>query len=183
MAKPKQHYVDNKEFYAALVERHALVQDCIAREAEPPLITDYLGKCIYDICTHLSYKPNFINYSFRQEMISDALENCIAVIDKFNTEEYKNPFSYFTQIAFFAFLRRIDMEKKQQYFKFKLLEEVDMDEMVEVHDHDSGESHYRSAVDFARENSYFNTLEYEQKRDAKKQAAVKTPIENALDAD
>jgi len=176
----KNNYVDNKQFYAALVERKLLVDTAIAAGEEPPNITNYLGKTILDICTHFSYRPNFINYSFRDEMIGDALENCLNVIDNFDTVKYSNPFAYFTQITFFAFLRRIETEKKQQYIKFKLLEELPLDEMIEMVSADTGEAHFKPAVEFMREHSYFNTKEYEDKRDAKKK--VKTPIESIMDA-
>lgn len=176
----KNNYVDNKKFYESLVERKAIREACEAKGEEVPRISDYLGKTILDICTRFSYSPNFINYSFREEMIGDALENCLRVIDNFNTELYSNPFAYFTQITFFAFLRRIDQEKKQQYIKFKLLEELPIDEMIETIDHDSGDSHFKPAIEFMRENSYFNTKEYEDKHAAKKK--VKTPIESILEA-
>ena len=176
----KNNYVDNKQFYAALVERKALQKAAEEAGVEGPEITNYLGKTLLDICTHFSYRPNFINYSFREEMIGDALENCLSVIDNFDTVKYNNPFSYFTQIAFFAFLRRIEMEKKQQYIKFKLLEELPMDELIEMVDADTGDAHFKPAVEFMREHSYFKTKEYEDKRDAKKK--VKTPIENILES-
>lgn len=176
----KNNYVDNKAFYAALVERRALVEKYAAEGRETPQITNYLGKTIQDICTHFSYKPNFINYSFREEMIGDAVENCLSVIDNFDPVRFSNPFAYFTQITFFAFLRRIEKEKEQQYFKFKLLEELPLDELIETVNPSSGEASFTPAVDFMRDNSYFNTKEYEDKRKAKKK--VKTPIESILDA-
>lgn len=175
----KNNYVDNVKFQAALVERKAAVDTALAKGEEKPRITEYLGKTISDICTHFSYKPNYINYSFREEMISDAIENCLRVIDNFDTEKYSNPFAYFTQVTFYAFLRRIEEEKEQQYFKFKLLEELPVDEMIETTDSDSGDSRFTPAVDFMRDNIYFDTHEYEQKRKAKKKP--KTPIESILE--
>jgi hypothetical protein len=177
----KAHYVDNEKFYAALVERKSEVDLALAAGKEPPQITDYLGKCIFDICTHLAYMPSFINYSFRNEMIGDAIENCIEAIDKFDSVEYKKPFAYFTQISYWAFLRRIEKEKRQQYIKFKLLEEIPIDEMVEIQNHDTGDVHYRSVVDMVRENSYFNTKEYEDKLAAKRKP--KNAIIEALEED
>ena len=177
----KNNYVDNKKFYESLIERKALYDACILNNEEPPPISNYLGKTLLDICTHFSYRPNFINYSFRDEMIGDALENCLRVIDNFDTVKYNNPFSYFTQIAFFAFLRRIATEQKQQYIKFKLLEELPIDEMIESVDADSGESQFKPAIEFMRDHSFFNTKEYEDKRDAKKK--IKTPIESILEAE
>ena len=180
MAFKNKHYVDNAKFYEALVERKALITEALANDKESPLISDYLGKCIFDICTHIAYMPNFINYSYRSEMISDAIENCIEAIDKFKPDEYDKPFAYFTQISYWAFLRRIEKEKKQQYIKFKMLEEIPIDEMIEIQNHDTGDTIYRPAIDFVRDNSYFSTKDYEDKKMSKKK--VKNPIETALDA-
>lgn len=177
----KNNYVDNKKFYEAFVARKIKVDAALLAGEDVPRIDDYIGKCIYDICTHLSYKPNFINYSYRSEMISDALENCVVAVDKFDSEKYDNPFAYFTQIAFWAFLRRIEAEQKQQYLKFKLLEELPVDEMIETVDANTGDSHYKPAIDFMRDHSYFNTKDYEDKRNAKKK--TKTPIESILESD
>ena len=78
------------------------------------------------IATHLSYKPNFINYTFREEMVADGVENCLQYIDNFNPDKSKNPFAYFTQIIYFAFLRRIQKEKKYLYIKYKASENTNL---------------------------------------------------------
>lgn len=112
--KTKRHYVNNKDFYDALVAyRQSLSENKDAR------VPDYVGQCIIAICTKLSTKPNFIGYSFRDEMIADAIENCIASVDGFDPAKSTNPFAYFTQIAWNALIRRISKEKKQQYIKHK----------------------------------------------------------------
>lgn len=113
-AKTKRHYVNNKDFYDAIVVyKQKLKEDSETR------VPDYIGQCIMAICTKLSTKPNFYGYSFRDEMIADAIENCIGAVDGFNPEKSNNPFAYFTQIAWNAFIRRITKEKKQQYIKHK----------------------------------------------------------------
>jgi len=113
-AKPKRHYVNNKDFYEALVVyKNNLAENSKTR------VPEYVGQCILAICNKLSTKPNFIGYSFRDEMISDAIENCIASVDGFDPNKSTNPFAYFTQIAWNAFIRRISKEKKQQYIKHK----------------------------------------------------------------
>lgn len=113
-AKTKRHYVNNKDFYDAIVVyKQKLKEDSETR------VPDYVGQCIMAICTKLSTKPNFYGYSFRDEMIADAIENCIGAVDGFNPEKSNNPFAYFTQIAWNAFIRRITKEKKQQYIKHK----------------------------------------------------------------
>ena len=112
--KRSEHYVNNKEFLEAIVKYKNDVAEEIAEKGEPkPRITNYLGECFLKIATHLSYKPNFVNYMFREDMICDGIENCVQYIHNFNPEKSSNPFAYFTQIIHYAFLRRIQKEKKQ----------------------------------------------------------------------
>ena len=117
-----EHYVNNKEFLEALVVFKA--KCATAKEAgEPrPRISNYIGECFLKIATHLSYKPNFVNYMFREDMICDGIENCVQYIENFNPEKSKNPFAYFTQIIYYAFLRRIQKEKRQLEIKNKILD-------------------------------------------------------------
>ena len=112
--KTKRHYVNNKDFYEAIVAYKQRL-----KENPETRVPDYIGQCIMAICTKLSTKPNFYGYSFRDEMIADGIENCIGAVDGFNPEKSNNPFAYFTQIAWNAFIRRITKEKKQQYIKHK----------------------------------------------------------------
>ena len=120
-AKP-EHYVNNKEFTAAISEHNYAVKEAIKEGKEPPRVSEYIGECIYKIATRLSTKPNFINYSYRDEMISDGIQNCLQYAHNFNPEKSKNPFAYFTQIIYYAFLRRIQAEKKQVHIKNKTIE-------------------------------------------------------------
>jgi len=119
------HYIDNKVFYAEMVKWKAVVDADRAAGRKTPPVTDYIGKCFLDIATHLSYRPNFINYHYREEMIGDGIENCLMYASNFDPTKSKNPFSYFTQIIYFAFLRRIAKEKKQMYIRYKMLEAAD----------------------------------------------------------
>ena len=120
--KPANHYIDNAEFYQAMIEWKKVVNEAQeAGEGVPP-VTDYIGKCFLDIATHLSYRPNFINYPYREEMIGDGIENCLMYCSNFDPEKSKNPFSYFTQIIYYAFLRRIQKEKKQTFIKYKAIQ-------------------------------------------------------------
>ena len=120
--KQSVHYVDNKEFLRAMSEWRIKCLDAESiGEGRPPL-TNYIGECFLKIATHLSYRPNFINYSYRDEMISDGIQNCLQYAYNFDPEKSKNPFSYFTQIIYYAFLRRISSEKKQVHIKNKLME-------------------------------------------------------------
>ena len=112
----------------------------IAKEKglEPPLISNYLGDCFLKIATHLSYKPNFVNYMFREDMICDGIENCVQYIHNFNPEKSTNPFAYFTQIIHYAFLRRIQKEKKQLEIKTKIIEKTGFDQVMVVEEGASG---------------------------------------------
>ena len=116
-----EHYVNNKEFLEALIVFKA--KCAAAKEAgeQRPQISNYIGECFLKIATHLSYKPNFVNYMFREDMICDGIENCVQYIENFNPEKSKNPFAYFTQIIYYAFLRRIQKEKRQLEIKNKIL--------------------------------------------------------------
>jgi len=118
------HYVDNKTFYAELVAYRERVKEAEDNGVEVPRVPEYIGECLYQIATRLSTKPNFINYTYRDEMISDGIENCINYLLNFDPEKSKNPFAYFTQIIYYAFLRRIEKEKKQMYIKHKTFENM-----------------------------------------------------------
>ena len=133
-----EHYVNNKEFLEALIVFKAKCAQ--AKEAgEPrPRISNYIGECFLKIATHLSYKPNFVNYMFREDMICDGIENCLQYIENFNPEKSKNPFAYFTQIIYYAFLRRIQKEKRQLEIKNKILDKSGYE--VAFHTDDKGAS-------------------------------------------
>ena len=126
----KEHYVNNKEFLAAMIDYKKAINKA-KREKQPrPPVTDYIGSCFLKIANHLSYRPNFINYTFRDDMISDGIENCLQYLDNFNPEKSNNPFAYFTQIIYYAFIRRIQKEKKQVTIKQKLIMEANYDDMT-----------------------------------------------------
>ena len=146
--KKSEHYVNNKELLEALIVYRSKVEKSFlelnGREptkedrakhwvGKPP-IPHYLGECFLKIATHLSYKPNFVNYMFREDMISDGIENCVQYIHNFDPEKSKNPFAYFTQIIHYAFLRRIQKEKKQLDIKTKIIERTGFDEVMMVDD-------------------------------------------------
>ena len=123
MAKKKSvHYVDNAKFLEAMKEWKEKCKDAEEAGDDPPRITDYIGQCFLKIANGLSYRPNFINYTYKQEMISDGIENCLQYNHNFDPEKSKNPFSYFTQIIYYAFIRRIQKEKKQSHIKNKMIE-------------------------------------------------------------
>lgn len=136
--KVKQNYVNNKDFLAALVSYQQLVRESNEQAAPRPRVPNYIGECIMKISTHLARKPNFINYTFKDEMIADGIENCLQYIDNFDPEKSSNPFAYFTQIIWYAFIRRIQKEKKVLYTKYKLIEHVNlMNLSSDTQEHDS----------------------------------------------
>ena len=120
-AKLKPHYVDNKKFLGAMIDYRLKVQKAEDKKRTKPMVTNYIGECFLKIANHLSYRPNFINYTYRDDMISDGIENCLQYMRNFNPEKSNNPFAYFTQIIYYAFIRRIQKEKKQQDVKAKLI--------------------------------------------------------------
>jgi hypothetical protein len=134
--KPKQ-YVNNADFMAALTQYKELSKQAKEGNLPSPPIPNYIGECFMKIAEGLSHKPNFINYSYRDEMISDGIENCLMYFDNFDPNKSNNPFAYFTQIIYYAFLRRIQKEKKQTYVKYKATEQMgilDEFEMLEMED-------------------------------------------------
>ena len=127
MKRKKEHYVNNKEFSQAVVDYVTEVKEARSKGKHEPIVTDYIGRCFLKICEGLSHKPNFINYTYREEMVMDAVENCIKAIMNYDVEKatrtgLPNAFAYFTQISYYAFLRRIAKEKKQQDIKERYIE-------------------------------------------------------------
>ena len=130
-AKLKPHYVDNKKFLQAMVDWRSKVQKAEDNKRKKPVVTNYIGECFLKIANHLSYRPNFINYTYRDDMISDGIENCLQYMNNFNSEKSSNPFAYFTQIIYYAFIRRIQKEKKQQDVKAKLISNTGVELMMD----------------------------------------------------
>ena len=126
----KEHYVDNKKFLEAMKAYKKLCRKAKREKQEKPPVDNYLGSCFLKIANHLSYRPNFINYTFRDDMISDGIENCLQYLDNFDPVKSKNPFAYFTQIIFYEFVRRIQKEKKQVTIKHKLIMDNNLDDFA-----------------------------------------------------
>ena len=145
--KRSEHYVNNKEFLAALIKYREDKEIAEIQGKPKPPIPRYIGECFLKIANHLSFKPNFVNYMFKEDMISDGIENCVQYIHNFNPEKSQNPFAYFTQIIHYAFLRRIQKEKKQLEIKTKIIERTGFDEVMVI---DSNE--------LAGNNADYNTI-------------------------
>jgi hypothetical protein len=138
--KNTEYYVNNKELLEAMTVYRERVIYAREHEKPKPRVPNYIGECFLKIATHLSYKPNFVNYPFREDMICDGIENCLQYIDNFDPEKSSNPFAYFTQIIYYAFLRRIQKEKKQLEIKQKILDHSDSATVMHVDDHGNGMS-------------------------------------------
>ena len=170
--KVKTHYIDNKKFYSEMVEWKKQVKE--AREVEDalPPITEYIGRCFLEIAENLSKKPNFMNYPFKEEMVGDGIENCLMYCENFDPNKSNNPFSYFTQIIYYAFLRRIQKEKKQNYIKYKFLESMD---------HDGDFSQYLKAIGISEEEQENYKKQDEEKVQKKRKKRKKKTLESFME--
>ena len=176
--KKSEHYVNNKEFLAAMVEFRDSVIEAAAEGKERPPVTPYIGECLMKIAVHLSHKPNFNGYSYKEEMISDGIENCLLYIDNFNPEKSKNPFSYFTQIIWYAFLRRIQKEKKHLYTKYKYTDEMTVfGNTSENQDHDAGDYKNSKATEWNRDHIDTFIENFEETKRKKKKNKATTPVD------
>ena len=162
-SKKKIHYVNNKEFLQAITERKQQIKEAEESGLPKPQVSNYLGECILKIANHLSYRPNFINYTYRDEMISDGIENSLQYIDNFDPEKSKNPFAYFTQIIYFAFVRRITKEKKQQKIKDRLLKRSNISDMIAVMDHDDEALYQNQYIEFLDKYSFADSDDDKEK--------------------
>ena len=165
------HYVNNADFLKALVEYREAVALAKQEDRDKPILSNYIGECILKIATHLSYKPNFINYSYREDMILDGIENCIQYIDNFDPAKSNNPFSYFTQIIYYAFLRRIAKEKKQSYIKGRLIQDMPFD-AFELQEGDDSKDYHNSYMDFMQNNHTFDDSFIQRKLEKRKKKVV-----------
>jgi len=164
-----KHYVNNADFLESIKEYRSKVQEAKEKDLPKPQVNNYIGECILKIANHLSYKPNFINYSYRDEMISDGIENCLQYIDNFDPAKSSNPFSYFTQIIYYAFLRRIQREKKQSYIKNQLIQELPFDSFELDGDADNADLH-NAYIEFIQRNNNFDDsfIKLKEKKKPKK---------------
>ena len=159
MARTKRqsiHYVNNADFSSAVVEYVKEVRKAKAKNEQLPIVTDYIASCFLKIAEGLSHKSNFIRYTYREEMVMDAVENCLKAIENYNLETATrtgkpNAFAYFTQITWYAFLRRIAKEKKQQDIKLKYLTSSGLETFVEVEGDTLANTVAQQFVDFLKD--------------------------------
>ena len=177
----KVHYVDNAEFLEAMIEYKKQYHISKENNEELPIISEYLGSVFLKIAQRLSFRPNFINYAFKDDMISDGIENCLHYIHNFNPEKSTNPFAYFTQIIYYAFIRRIQKEKKQLYIKFKSMQNYEISpEYVNYMDYDED---FQAASDFKNSDfkvmvdEFVDNFEKSKKKKAVKKKSEPTNLE------
>jgi len=167
--KQPRHYVNNKDFLNALVAYKKACDVAKENNKPDPQIPNYVGECFLKIAEHLSRKPNFISYSFRDEMISDGIENCLMYFRNFDETKSTNPFAYFTQIIYYAFLRRIMKEKKQLYVKYKATQQFGILDEAEMMEDENGNVVQFEMYDNISEFIY----NFEESKRKKKEGKVK----------
>ena len=145
-----KHYVNNEHFLQEMVVFRSAVKEAKETNGERQRVPEYIGECLFKIATHLARKPNFANYTFKEDMVSDGIENCLLYIDNFDPEKSKNPFAYFTQIIYYAFLRRIQKEKKHLYIKYKSMDNLIITSLIE----NNGEEYVTSGLNGVLHDSY-----------------------------
>ena len=165
----EKHYVNNADFLKALIDYKTACDTAKTEGEEDPIVPNYIGECFLKIANHLSRKPNFISYSFREEMVCDGIENCIMYFRNFDPTKSSNPFAYFTQIIYFAFLRRIQKEKKQLYVKYKATEQFGLLDEGEMYE--DAEGNMKQFVLYDNLSEFIQT--YEAKKNEKKKTKLK----------
>lgn len=178
------HYVDNQKFLQEMVLYRKQVESAKADKIERPRVPDYIGSCLFKIATHLARKPNFANYTFKDDMISDGVENCLLYIDNFDPDKSKNPFAYFTQIIYYAFLRRIQKEKKHMYIKYKSMQNEIVNALIENNGEDlvAGYMHGMMHESYS-EHFIHDFIETFEDNKRKKTSARKKKVKETEDAD
>jgi hypothetical protein len=179
MKKVTKNYINNADFLKALIDYKNLCDEAIAEGKTPPIVSNYIGECFLKISEHLARKPNFISYSFKEEMISDGIENCVMYFRNFNPEKSKNPFAYFTQIVYYAFLRRIAREKKQLYLKYKATEQYGILDEGEMYEDENGSM--RQFEMYNNISEYIETFETKRAEQLVKKKAKAKGIEEFIE--
>jgi hypothetical protein len=173
MAIKKKHYVNNDDFLVALIDYNEKCELAKKENREPPNIPNYIGECWLKIAEGLSHSPKFINYTYREEMIGDGIENCLLYFRNFDPIKYKKPFAYFTTIIYWAFVRRIKDERKKLYVKYKRTQQIGMLDEFEMMEFEDGTSVQFELYDNINEFIHTYELGIEKKKAKKAQAANK----------
>ena len=193
MKEEKPHYVNNAQFSQAVVDYVQFANEEVAAGRDKPIIPDYVAMCFLRIAEGLSHKANFVRYTYREEMVMDAVENCLKAIENYNLETATrtgkpNAFAYFTQIAWYAFLRRIEKEKKQQDVKLKFIAEAGIEHFFDTsspEDFDDASAlpfldELRGRIDLVKENDR-TFKEYYKKEKRRRKAKVDSDLTEFLE--
>jgi len=193
MKEEKPHYVNNAQFSQAVVNYVEHANREVAAGRDKPVIPDYVAMCFLRIAEGLSHKANFVRYTYREEMVMDAVENCLKAIENYNLETATrtgkpNAFAYFTQIAWYAFLRRIEKEKKQQDVKLKFIAEAGIEHFFDTsspEDFDDASAlpfldELRGRIDLVKENDR-TFKEYYKKEKRRRRAKVDSDLSEFLE--
>ena len=173
------NYINNAHFLEAMIEYKEKISEAEKEGVETPPVPDYVGECFLLIAQRLSFRPNFINYAFKDDMISDGIENCLQYVNNFNPEKSQNPFAYFTQIIYWAFVRRIQKEKKNLYIKYKEMDRLSyLDDHIDSSPDDSKE--YLNLIGSADSRLAIAKFieDFEEKRFAKRKKKEDDPAED-----
>jgi len=172
MATKQKHYINNADFLQALIDYQDGCKKAKKNKTEPPPIPNYIGECFMKIAEGLSHKPNFINYTYRDEMMADGIENCLMYFNNFDPSKSSNPFAYFTQIIYYAFLRRIQKEKKQLYVKYKATEQMGILDEMEMLEFEDGSSKQFELYDNIAEFIENYEIAHDKKKEEKKPKGI-----------
>lgn len=179
--KRKVHYINNQRFLEELIKHREKLYAARDAGKEDPILPDYIGECFQQIAEKYSRKPSFGMYPFREEMVWDAIENCIQYYESFDPEKGKNPFAYFTQVTHYAFLRRIEKEKYQLYIKYKSMEKFLLENVnsSDINDGSLNVDNFDINTEYMKEF----IRDFEAKMEAKKASKKASKPKGALDID
>lgn len=179
-------YVDNKKFTKELGKWAKRVREQIEYGEQPDKMTDYIGECIYLICTNMSYKSSFNNYTYKEDMIGDSIENCVRYIKNFNNEKNNNAFGYVSTIAYYAFVRKIKKENKRHIdhllFIRKTFSESDIRDALDA-DNPNDIRGYNTYIDHMQSILDDMNIELPDKEKPKKKVRKQTVVDNILNGE
>lgn len=178
--KARPHYVSNVDLYKAYCDWYKEIVVAESAGLEPPECPRYIAESIIKIATRLSYRPNFLNYSFREEMIADGIENVFRTIRNFNPERSTNPFAFITTVCFNAFIRRIQTEQKQTAIKSKLILDLHVEDMLESVDDDETGQLQNSLMEYLKEHSYIAGVQAPAERKKNKKVLHEENLEDFM---
>lgn len=172
------HYVNNKALLECIEKYQKQKNEAIQNNTALPKIPEYFGEAIIQIATRFSRRPNFIGYSFRDEMISDAIEHALVAVDKFDANKSSNPFSYITTMVYYSFIRRIAKEKRQSYIRSKLIQDMPIDSF-DIQDHDDDNDFMNNYMAFIQSHQNFDDTQ--EKKVPKQKVVQRGPLEDFLE--